>query len=261
MSHILDALRRAEDERRLGRPPGRGVITSPLRASRRRTATAPRWVAIGIAVLGLAALLYAFLPERASDAPARSDSAGTPPVTRPASTPDPAPVAPASAEAEADAPIPRAQLADGARLRSLDALFPGVEGDQGPSAAARRSGAVALEPQDLFVAGGGTSARTGVDRDADAGSDRATSAASTPPPSSAETAPEPMLPAAQSDLPAFTIQVHVYDDDPERRFVRVGGRRYGIGERLPDGGMIADIVPDGLVVRWRDRLVKRALER
>ena len=57
MSHILDALRRAEDERRRGRPPGRGVITSPLRASRRRAAMAPRWAAIGIAVLGLGFLL------------------------------------------------------------------------------------------------------------------------------------------------------------------------------------------------------------
>ena len=260
MSHILDALRRAEDERRLGRPPGRGVITSPLRAGRRRAAPAPRWAAVAIAVVGIAALLYAFLPDDAT-LPVASDPDGAPPDARPASAPKPAPTAPGTADSRA--PIPRAQLADGARLRSLDALFPEAEGDQGPSAAARRSGAAALEPQDLFVAGGGTSGRTGPDRDADAGIDRTAAPASTsaPSPSPPDTASETVLPAAQSDLPAFTIQVHVYDDDPERRFVRVGGRRYGIGDRLPGGGMIADIVPDGLVVRWRDRLVKRALER
>ena len=44
------------------------------------------------------------------------------------------------------------------------------------------------------------------------------------------------------------LDLHVYYADPARRMVFVNGRKYVEGERLDDGPMVDEIVPDGVIL-------------
>ncbi len=62
------------------------------------------------------------------------------------------------------------------------------------------------------------------------------------------------LPAAyRQSLPEFTVNVHVYAAQPDRRFLLVDMRRYGEGETLAAGPKIERITPEGVVLAWRER--------
>ena len=92
MSHILDALRRAEDERRLGKPPDRGMIAGPLRSNHPR-ANHRRWLSIiGALLLAVAAVLaYRELAPRNDAAPPAPSTAPLPPAATALSAPSPSP--------------------------------------------------------------------------------------------------------------------------------------------------------------------------
>jgi general secretion pathway protein B len=61
------------------------------------------------------------------------------------------------------------------------------------------------------------------------------------------------------DLPldfrsGFTVprmDVHVYDTDPQRRFVLVDLQKYREGDRLPNGALIEKILPDGIQLSYQ----------
>ena len=75
----------------------------------------------------------------------------------------------------------------------------------------------------------------------------------------APVSPPAGLPPAWRDLPAEErralphpdLDVHVYDDAPQRRFVLISLRKYREGEALPDGLLIDEITPEGIVVEHR----------
>lgn len=292
MSHILDALRQAEDERRLGKAPNRSAIASPLRAARRRGgASWLRWAVLLFFLLGLTIVLwlaYARLqtqgPAPSSVAPQDATEGGQPQaasstaaVTRTA-TIEPLPVPPLAQErttAAVEPPptppadtgtdgaarmerMPRAQLADAQRIDSLDALFEGPEetparnpSDAGPTEAA--PAAAPLQPQDIFR------------------NPAASRADATPPPAPDRAAPDSSalnvaewadLPrASRVDMPAIRIDVHVYNQDPERRFVRINGQRRVEGDRLENNAVIEAITPEGLVLRWGGMRLAQPLDR
>lgn len=57
--------------------------------------------------------------------------------------------------------------------------------------------------------------------------------------------------ADKSKLRSYEINVHVYDNQVEERFVLVNMKRYKQGDRLPGGGpVIEEITPDGLVMEY-----------
>ncbi len=64
-----------------------------------------------------------------------------------------------------------------------------------------------------------------------------------------------MPPAYRAEFPSITIDVHVYNDSPQRRFVLINGRRYREGDALSEGPRIAQIVPEGIVFDWRNEQV------
>jgi len=64
-----------------------------------------------------------------------------------------------------------------------------------------------------------------------------------------------MPPAYRAEFPAISIDVHVYNDNPQRRFVLINGRRYREGDALSEGPRIAQIVPEGIVFDWRNEQV------
>ncbi len=109
----------------------------------------------------------------------------------------------------------------------------------------------------------------------DAGADRPVAAApvvpprlrplppvAAPPPDRVVTAPATPAPAQQAGAPAWPelpaeqrsrvtrphIDVHVYAEDPARRFVLIDLRRYREGDRLPSGARLERIEADGILL-------------
>lgn len=60
------------------------------------------------------------------------------------------------------------------------------------------------------------------------------------------------LPVAQrANLGEYEMNVHVYDDNPQSRFVLIDMVRYKEGDRLPGGrGQISSIVPEGVILDY-----------
>lgn len=55
----------------------------------------------------------------------------------------------------------------------------------------------------------------------------------------------------RSKLKAYEINVHVYDNNIEERFVLVNMKKYKQGDRLPGGGPVIDeITPEGMVMEY-----------
>lgn len=70
------------------------------------------------------------------------------------------------------------------------------------------------------------------------------------------------MPAAyRAGFPALSVDVHVYNDNPSRRFVLVNGTRYGERTTLAEGPIIEQIVPDGLILSWRGERIAYTLNR
>jgi len=55
------------------------------------------------------------------------------------------------------------------------------------------------------------------------------------------------------ELSPLHIDVHVYNENPQRRFVLINARKYKEGERLTEGPLLEEIRRDGLVMYYRDQ--------
>jgi general secretion pathway protein B len=55
----------------------------------------------------------------------------------------------------------------------------------------------------------------------------------------------------RSSLPMPRVDVHVYDTDPQRRFVLIDLQKYREGDRLPNGAVIEKILPDGMQMSYQ----------
>lgn len=85
-----------------------------------------------------------------------------------------------------------------------------------------------------------------------------TAASTSGPKAPAVTNPE-ARPAAELErvqsLPGIDVTIHVYSEEPRRRFVYVNGQRYGEGERIEGmDARVQRITREGLVVDLGDRL-------
>jgi len=63
----------------------------------------------------------------------------------------------------------------------------------------------------------------------------------------------------QESVPDMTLDVHVYVETPAKRFVLINERRYRQGEHTTEGAIVKAIVPDGVVLRYEDDLFKLGL--
>jgi general secretion pathway protein B len=54
-------------------------------------------------------------------------------------------------------------------------------------------------------------------------------------------------------LPALTLNMHVFEPNPDNRFVLVNGKRLREGDELPDGIRVERITPSGVVLNARGR--------
>jgi len=235
MSFILDALKRAEQQRGA---PARGAASLPRAIA---TDFEPRarwpWIVGGAVSLAAVAAVVAFWPAREAAPPVATPEAtvampARPPVPAALSTPPPVAVAPPRAE-----PAP-------------------------PVPPARRERVVSAPPAPRVVEPRPPVSRPSpvVDRPAPRPAPRVQERAITPPPADVAratpprpTSPEAAPPAAPSgDLKAraakLSIQVLSWAPERKDRFVFLNGRKYGEGQMVEDQFLVEQITEDSVVL-------------
>ena len=251
MSLILEALKKSEAERRLGRAPDLLTPVAPAREA------AARWLpGFLLGVLGASLLagglawwwLRQSQPASTAQAPvaapAASPLAVAPPVGDAAAPPAAAsaPIAPARiaarepAEVIAHAPLP--QDADFAGTERESVALPAEAIPLPPPSAP------APAPAPLPVT---RPAPASVVAPAPAPATRVLPQAPVPPVEALPTLAM-LLPAQREGLPPLRLTMHVYDADPSARFVLIDGRRHRQGDTIADGVVLDAIRHDGVVV-------------
>lgn len=317
MSLIYEALRKSEEQRRLGETPT--LSTPPLVHVRRRRRTG-RYLALGAAVVVVGAAAWWLGRASLRDEPV---VAAGPSAPIPAAVP-PVAVAPAPAQsgvgaAEAPTPAPTPPSADSpAQARPVAARSPAATSAPAASASASTpaippglqrkldSGEVFANSPEQLTPREPTREQAYVPPEAalpeplpdlenepPAAAPAAVAATPVPPApvASAATAPaiaatpSPVLPApapaagpapaavaeapppasagpavpylfelplaTRRDLPALKLNMHVWSEDPARRFVIVDGTRAPEGGTVSDGLIVAEIRSDGVVLEFR----------
>ncbi len=258
MSLILEALKKSEAERRLGRAPDL-LAPAPLHPASRHM----DWRGVGIGALVTLALAlgvvagwrwwFGTTPTQpvgvvAPDAPAAAVALSlpaSPPASTAAVTEARAPT-PLRAEAEviANVPVPE------------DAEFIGTERESMPVPA----GAVPLaQPRPRVPERPMRSVETAPVPHPDTPPPARNEDSAKPPPATAA-APLEALPhlagmttAEREGLPPLRLSMHVYDPDPPARFVLIDGKRYRQGDALAPGLVLDEIRPDGVAIAWHGR--------
>ena len=249
MSLILEALKKSEAERRLGRAPDL-LTPAAMPVPERRP-----WLWLWGVVFGLAAALIVVLvlwarsaldaPTARPPAPASASAPAAPPpdTTISAPPPAPAPVSRTPANAIANAPLPQ------------DPDFASTERESVPVPAH----AIPLPPPTppaprQNMPSPPAQAQPVVTRPLPASLPAAASVPVTvPEPEPAQTL-EPLqhlatLPASlREGLPPLRLSMHVYDPDPAARFVLIDGKRYRQGDAIAPGILIDAIRPDGVAI-------------
>jgi general secretion pathway protein B len=291
MSYILDALKRAERERKHGQV----SVLDELPATPAAAAAPRRRLPLGLlaaAIALLAAVLAAWLLlGRHHTGPTLAGPASAPPAgpqllqAPPQATAPPQAVAqppPAPAEAPAPPTAPAARIEDSGKITSLDDVAPAPPPPPpaGERALPRLQGrpepppamAADRHPAPPRLVGGDQPALQPPPppaADAAAGEPPAPEEAAAaqqpaapPQPASANGQPLKEMPESyRANFPSFTVDVHVYDSNPQKRFILVGGKRYHEGDTMAEGPRIVSIVPEGLVLDWQGQQVLYAMTR
>lgn len=269
MSLILEALKKSEQQRRLGEAP---TLGSPVLVARKRRNLLPLFGVLIVAALAVGWWLTR-TPDEKADTPKPEVAAGAPapvpadPAARPAK-PAAAPHAPpgraapnanpatgagappaanrTAAPAPAKPPVattppasnpapatpPRDPLASPATTPAAPAKTPAAANPKAPAAAPAKPVAE--------------------------GKPATPNATTAPPPPAAARPAQPSLPsvwdlpyATRKDLPELALTMHVYASEPSERFVVIKGERHVEGDELGDGVALKEIRPDGMVLEFK----------
>ncbi|MGY0611192.1 general secretion pathway protein GspB [Luteimonas sp. A501] len=223
MSLILEALRKSEAERRRGEAPGLRVELPPLATAARRNLPAWTWTWIAGAALVLVLLLVALWP-RGSGTGVGDD--GAPAATT--SAPVPSPATPSTG-------MPRAGDSDA--FPQVDRITPREPASRMPTPPEAGPAETALP--------------------ASASETANTAPASRPALRPATDAPRiTELPTAQRQrLPAMKLTMHMWNEDPVRRFVVIDGQRKAEGDRIGEASVTA-IDRDGILLELDGRPIR-----
>ncbi len=226
MSLILEALRKSEAERRRGQTPDLHAELPPSPRARRTPLSSWAWWLPAAAALLLASVLVGkWLARGPAPAPSARPSAVSVAGSA-APGPDAAPTLPEIRRLSPTEAPGTQQETPASRVGAAPAP---------PTAAAPAS--QASVPQALPV--------------------------SVPPP----LAPAPARPTSEviqlsdlgaderTSLPPLRISMHMWNDDPARRFVIIDGNRLGEGDRIGDA-VVAAITPDGVLLDWNGRRIR-----
>ncbi|MBI5042096.1 MAG: general secretion pathway protein GspB [Gammaproteobacteria bacterium] len=230
MSYILEALKKSQQERQIGHVPDISQLQDvPLS---RPTPRWPRWL---LAALLLNAVILVVLAWRNWEAHMATGSSPTPvavapPVVSPAVSPVPEPRLETPAVPPA---LPEAALSHPETLPEPVTQLPAAA----PASEAELAAEPALEAEPLPPI------------------EPAPGVAEVAPESSAELPPRWQdLPLEErTGLPAPRIDVHVFAQEPERRFVLINLRKYQVGDTLDEGATLDAILADGIVLSYGGR--------
>jgi len=231
MSLILEALRKSEAERRRGAAPDlhTELPTSPALAR----STVPGWVlwmlAAAAAVLMLIWAVHAWwprtpVPAQATAAPRIAPVKPVAPVLRPVARLSPAAAAspspsPSPSAATAPAPAPAQPVAKAATATPPEAIAPLPA--QAPASTTLHAAAPAPPADDALLL-----SDLSVDE--------------------------------RKALPPLKLSMHLWNDDPSRRFVILDGNRLREGDRVGNA-VITAITTDGVVLDWNGRRIKLSI--
>lgn len=263
MSLILEALRKSEAQRRLGQAPD---LHTPVATTAPR-GRVPRWLLPALALMLVGAGAW-WLGRMAVPDPSNGTAteAVVDPVTLPIEVGEG--LATARGETEPDGPL-AATVPDSPAAPPASTPRPVPRPVQDPVAAAPAPATTAVEPT-----------RPPAPAPLPAAPEPQPAPVIAQPPSQAtapasETAPESAAPATQvaadadegflrladlsaatrATLPELRISMHVYSEDPSRRFAIIDGRRVGEGGLLEGQGVVEAIRRDGIVVDFDGRRV------
>ncbi|TCO43016.1 general secretion pathway protein GspB [Dokdonella fugitiva] len=283
MSLILEALKKSEQQRRLGEMP---TLGTPAPQSRRRRSLLPLLAGLIVLALGAGWWFVRTPPgppvdeaQPVSAAPAPEAKAIPPTAPARVARPEPKPAPPAKAPPASAAavltPMPTKDR-PGVANPPPNAALVGTPGTAKPPAPAPAAPAPAATPK----AGAKTDATVGVKTPAPAPAKPAADTANAPakptPPAGAKPAPPattanvpatqaaPAKPAApplpsvwelpygtRKELPDLKLTMHVYSDVPAERFIVLEGERHVEGDDLGNGVVLHEISADGMVLDFK----------
>lgn len=246
MSLILEALKKSEAERQLGRAPG---LMTPMPGRTRRRRGAWIWAIVALALVGTAAGVLWFV-SRASE-PGRSMESVVVPDPPPPATTVPEPItAPRPADTPAIGATPEAtQAIRSAPPASTTAARPVVEDGAPPAPLPRDPEFDSIERESIALA-----ARIPPPPVAPRVAPPPPGTAALPPTAEASAAADSADPLARFDqlmpevrdaLPPLKQSMHVFAEVEGDRFVLIDGRRYRQGERIAPSLTIVAIRRDG----------------
>lgn len=273
MSLILDALRKSEQQRRLGETPG--LVTESAWAARRwQSPAAPRrravWLLLplfAVAAAGGWALWKGRAPDAAStsagDPPTVATSVPTPaaapasPVPAPATASAPvaqvpaAPVEPAIAAAPAPAQVPLPAPAVAPPPAAPPVTTPTAAATPSSAAPAATAPATPAEPAQPTIAAEPVAEAPSAPPEEGPAVEATPVPAPTPPAADAVTPVYALPLATRQSLPKLALTMHVYNADPARRFVILDDQRLAEGGATSDGASVVEIRRDGVVIDFR----------
>ena len=240
MSLILEALRKSEAERRRAQVPD--LLTEPQAAAPVIARATPRWpLWLGGAVVVLAVAWFTMTREAV---PPSDDTATVSRDADPVDAPQPANDAiesPSHAPARPAPALQRPLVVAAPTPATPAATTPPPAPDTAPRQVASTPTAMSSPPA------------------------RAEPIAPPPPaPTAAIASPHAVERLAdlgnaeRKQLPPLKLSMHMWNDVAEQRVVIIDGARLGVGDRL-GAVVIADIVPDGVLLDWNGRALKLPL--
>ena len=263
MSFILDALKKSESDRQ--RQSGPSLFEVKVAPPRR---TLPVWALVIAVLLGINVIVISWMLLRhpAAQQPAaagNAEAAAPPPATLVqaggGAVSSAAPVVRAGSGTErpgtASTPATQPPATAGSPSAGPGAAEPpaSATGAAAPLAGSSRFGQPSTAPPPAGGADRGAAQPPAGDNSSD--SAPAAQPAATPD-SEAGAAGAGDLPlyqqiAANAGLPALHLDLHVFADRPQDRFVMINMHRVGEGDSLPSGVQVEAIRPDGVVLTYR----------
>lgn len=244
MSYILEALRKAERERNVGQVPDLSAVCAlPAPPAKRIW---PWMLLAAVLAINAAVLAWVLLPHEQPVANPTIASAGTAGAPRQAVAPPRAELTAADFAAPAPPAVPKA-------APEIPAKPPVRAAKQEPSGVPeipknRRAGSVRTELLDNPLA-----AKSPLP-DLPAEDDRRLPDSNAPAMTAKRptTPPEPPL-TPNYVAPELSMDVHVYSDKPNQRFVLINSKRYREGEQLKEGPMVEAITREGALLRYGEQ--------
>jgi general secretion pathway protein B len=254
MSYILDALKKAERERGISRVPTLATIHE-LRKGRQRYL----WIIAGAIVLSVAAFLWFFVaspkmitqPQPLSQIDTKPDGGAAPPPTEAVETSNSVKTPPPAGETPGTN-----HSATAANALSPNPGLPAYEAVTRKSAEIETKRGAAVKPATVSQENDQSSNVLEDASSDEEGADDDDSAVTAPAPDHGRLEKKPSsLPEAVEKM---ILNIHVYSNVKEERFVFINGKKYREGDYVDSQYLLQEITPEGAVLSHQgDKVILR----